>query len=821
LQRVEALTGDSGHNGDGIQRWPCLDAAALFGLFVFHAVSNWQWVATNVTLMGWDRSSHLAKTLIYNDMLREINLRTLFTALTWPWNRPPLPFLTVVPFYRLFGISTDVALMSNCLYLAILLISVYGIGHKLFGRGVGLLAAFLVSFYPVLFSISRLSYVDYAMTAMVALGIYLLVKTDRFRNRRWSLLFGLGMGLGLLIKWPYIAFAGAPIAYVACHSGALKKVLFVPWGGREGSARLRSVVTSPWLHVLLGLLLTALWYIPNWDRLPGFMLGYLLPLISWALLTCTFYVLSRRPGQGTNLLSALLIGATLASAWSLPNIAFSGRFVFVAYGGVNIQGKGLSFLNPTFYARYLSTLLTEQLSPLYFVALIVALAVLVWASYERSSTLALWRQMDERDWILALWLTVPFLIFTLSQTWNSRFNIALLPAAALITARGFLAVRTRWTKLALISLLVICGVAQFCILSYDSLYPITQRTVVSLPVVGRLNLLGEGAYIMPPSTDRMDSRYWVAPEILSQASRGGEGPKSLALLVNYTYLNADILRYLALLQFPDIEIRDLSRDEGGSLVFVNTFAADYVVLSTHDPYKLSDGARETVGRIFESPQVFEQVFELKAEFELPDGETVFLYGKRLPPAAQEVQEYYQHLVAGLDQVITEGGAVVLDPPTEVATFALFYGGQAPVYLLPTGDAAADAKALEEIVGTHDTVYAIFRSEGEYDPQAVVEGWLSDNADRSSEEWYGDVRLVVFATADGKSTPSELSPLHMDMGRQVSLVGFESLGEMVGSNQAMGLPLQWGALSRPDEGSVFLTMTGVVPSETSTDGGTIG
>jgi hypothetical protein len=67
----------------------------------------------------------------------------------------------------------------------------------------------------------------------------------------------------------------------------------------------------------------------------------------------------------------------------------------------------------------------------------------------------------------------------------------------------------------------------------------------------------------------------------------------------------------------------------------------------------------------------------------------------------------------------------------------------------------------------------------------------------------------------------LSPLHMDMGRQVSLVGFESLGEMVGSNQAMGLPLQWGALSRPDEGSVFLTMTGVVPSETSTDGGTIG
>jgi 4-amino-4-deoxy-L-arabinose transferase-like glycosyltransferase len=756
---------DTGHYGDRFRRWPYLDGAVLLALFVFHVANNWEWVTTNVTLMGWDRSSHLAKTLIYNDMLREVNLRTLFTALTWPWNRPPLPFLTVVPFYRLFGISTDVALMSNCLYLAILLISVYGIGRLLFSRAAGLLAAFLVSFYPVLFSISRLSYVDYAMTAMVALGIYLLVKSDGFRNRRWSLVLGLGMGLGLLVKWPFIAFAGAPIGYVAYHSGALKQVLFVSWGGRERSSRLRRVVASPLGHALLGLLLAALWYAPNWDRLPGFTLGYSLPLISWALLTCTFYVMSRKPSQGTNLLSAVFIGGTLASVWALPNIAFSGRFVFVAYGGVNIQGKGLSFLNPTFYARYLSSMLTEQLSPLYFAALLLSVGVLGLLSYKRGSSLALWRQMRERDWIPALWLVVPFLIFTLSQTWNSRFNIALLPAAALITARGFLAVRRRGVKLALTSVLVVCGVAQFCVLSYDSLYPISQRTAFSLPVVGRLNLLGEGAYILPPSTDRMDSRYWVAPEILSEASQGGQGQKSLALLVNYTYLNADILRYLALLQFPDLEIRDLSRDESGSLVFVNTFAADYVVLSTHDPYKLSEGAREAVGRIFEAPQVFEQVFQLKAKYELPDGETVFLYGKRLPLAEQEVQEQYRELVASLEPVLAEDSAIVLDPPTEVATFALFYGGPAPVYLLPTGDASADVRSLEGIIATHETVYAIFRSEGEYDPQGLVEGWLREHAKRSGEERYGDVRLVVFTIADDTAMSSGVVPLGVERGRQ--------------------------------------------------------
>src|SRR4030042_320096 len=143
----EVRASSFGENARAVLRWPPLSGVVVLALFVFHAVNNWLWVNTNVTLMGWDRSSHLAKTLIYNDILQQINLRTAFTALTWPWHRPPLPFLSVVPFYRLFGISTDVALMSNCLYLAILLGSVYGIGRRLYGSKAGLLASFLVSFY--------------------------------------------------------------------------------------------------------------------------------------------------------------------------------------------------------------------------------------------------------------------------------------------------------------------------------------------------------------------------------------------------------------------------------------------------------------------------------------------------------------------------------------------------------------------------------------------------------------------------------------------------------------------------------------------------
>jgi hypothetical protein len=194
---------------------------------------------------------------------------------------------------------------------------------------------------------------------------------------------------------------------------------------------------------------------------------------------------------------------------------------------------------------------------------------------------------------------------------------------------------------------------------------------------------------------------------------------------------------------------------------------------------------------------------LKAEYELPDGEVVFLYGKRLPPAAQEVQEYYQHLVASLEPVLAEGSAIVLDPPAEVATFARFYGGPAPAYLLPTGDAAEDVRALEEIVETHDRVYAVFRSEEELDAQDLVERWLSENAYRTRDEWYGDVRLVLFATSDDKSTSSELYPLDVELGSEVSLVGFELLDETVEPNQILRLTLQWSAVHRPSDDYVVL------------------
>ena len=188
---------------------PARDLFCLGLLAIFHIANNWIYVSKRLTIRGWDRPAHLVRTLIYNDMLKEIDVRSLFEAMTWSWNRPPLRHLTALPFYRLFGVSTDVALMSNAVFIVMLFFSVYGIGKRMHSRSTGLLAAFLVSMYPVLFGISRLSYVDYALTAMVALIIYFLVRTEGFVRRRYSVFLGLSLGLGALTKWPVMAFVAA------------------------------------------------------------------------------------------------------------------------------------------------------------------------------------------------------------------------------------------------------------------------------------------------------------------------------------------------------------------------------------------------------------------------------------------------------------------------------------------------------------------------------------------------------------------------------------------------------------------------------------
>lgn len=733
------------------RRFRLLALLAVLLLVLFHVFNNWIFVRTQVTILGWDRPAHLVRTLIYNDMLQQVNLRSLFEVMTWSWNRPPLTHLAVVPFYRAFGVSTDVALMTNGLFVAVLLFSVYGIGRKLYDCRVGLLAAFLVSTYPILFSISRMPYVEYSVTALVALAIYLLLAGEGFRRRRPSLLLGLAFGLGVLTKWPFVAFAGAPIAYVAVASGALRDIKRAVTSRPDWASLWRRVGTSPAFHLGAGLALALLWYWPNRDRLQGFALGYWLVPISWILVALALYALSRPAGQGANLLSAATVGAAIGSIWSLPNLRFSERFLTVVYSGLNMEGTGLGPANPSFYFRYLAYLPHEQLSPVYFVLLLVALGVLARAHWRRGGLRHLFRNVGEGAWILALWLGVSMLIFTFSQTMNARFDVALLPALALVSARGLLLMQPPWLRRALAALVVLLGSLQFFALSYDGPGWVRERAVLALPGVGRASLLGEGSYIELPSSGRTDEGYFVGPLVLDfiveDVQRDGRASAQLGNLVNRSYSNNAILQYLMYGAYREIELREFARSEWElPPYYERLFECDYLLMKS-DPYPgLRDHAREAMAIIESSPSFFAETFRLVWEHSLPDGDTVYLYKKQYRLTGDYDPEDFRAAAGEIEGRSRDGDGIVLIPGEQVEVLGRYYEGQLRPYRLPAetplGEESIDP-VLADAAAKSERLFLVLWNEGQSDPRGHAEGWLQ-NRGRQVWEWSSaDLRVALY------------------------------------------------------------------------------
>ncbi|HUW95730.1 MAG TPA: glycosyltransferase family 39 protein, partial [Anaerolineae bacterium] len=234
------------------QRWH----QVLLGLLIVAQLAvNRAWLSTNLVLLGWDRPRHLIESLVYNDILRQVSPRTLFEAWVHSGYYPPLFHWAMVAFYRLFGISMDVAASVNMVFLVVLLVAAYGIGSRMGGRGGGLLSAFITSTLPMIFAMSRYTYIEFSLTAMVALSIWFLLLSRGFTHKRYSLLFGLSAGFGLLTKWTFSLFVFPALLVVILRAGVLS-------GVRKNLSSLD--LDRKWMVVsaALGAVFTLLWYVP-------------------------------------------------------------------------------------------------------------------------------------------------------------------------------------------------------------------------------------------------------------------------------------------------------------------------------------------------------------------------------------------------------------------------------------------------------------------------------------------------------------------------------------------------------------------------------
>lgn len=118
--------------------------------------------------------------------------------------------LLTVPFFYLFGISEDTAVLQNFLFLLLLVFSVYRIGVIFEDKLTGVLACFQLLCYPAIFGFLRTYFTPLAVTALISFAIFCLLSSNNFTNR--LKVFLLAVTFTILLKFKL----EKPIVYLLC-----------------------------------------------------------------------------------------------------------------------------------------------------------------------------------------------------------------------------------------------------------------------------------------------------------------------------------------------------------------------------------------------------------------------------------------------------------------------------------------------------------------------------------------------------------------------------------------------------------------------------
>jgi 4-amino-4-deoxy-L-arabinose transferase-like glycosyltransferase len=712
---------------DWLDRWG--PALLVLGLSLFYGISNWIWLSKNVMTRGWDRIGSLVNSLYYHQTLSTINLQSLFHAAVQDEFRPPLFGLSMATMYKLFGVSPDVAVMANVVYMLVLLAASYGMGSKLGGRRLGMTSAVLVGLIPLVFAMSRYSYIEFSLAALTALSIWLLLASERFEKRGVSVLLGLSLGLGALTKRTFPVFVLGALAVVFFQAGMPRKL----WSRLRAKPRLR------WRDVALalagGLLLSALWYFPNQDAAHTFAAGFWLFPLWWALATLTLFFLLQPSSPEVNLVTSLFVGLSVASIWYLPRgLEFVKQILWLAWGIEDPRGRTVDLASLSTYADYVQSIV-DGFSLFYTLVLLLALGLLLLYLIRHRRRLLPERWWDWGWWPILASLFVAYTVLSTSIYKEPRAITPLLPLLGVILAGVLLALPWRPVRTALLALAIGYGVVQFFAISYTETHWLVEKTNFGKVVLGQRGVFVQGPYLEVPDSGLNDPGYYIAGDVLRQVEAGrqreGWETVSLGILAGSSHVHVGMFAYDQLLSYPAIQVENPVQAYPQESPYSMAYRYDYVLV-------LSEGSRgeamqEAVSLILgERRSLFERAFELEKVYSLPDGSEASLFRRRYRPTAEYSDSSLYELAGVLHEEVTSEDLIVVHPPGLLNGLLETYWGVAPAVASAEWDLLRERPRRVFLVTVQD-------ADGTEQIAALFDAYGPPTQDRA----FGELRLAVF------------------------------------------------------------------------------
>jgi len=148
------------------------------------------------------------------DIFEQLNNNILGAKYYWQSipNQPLTYFLTQIFLFG-FGKSIFSIMLVNNVFFIIAIFFTYKLSELMFDKEIAIYAVVLLAIIPGYFFWSRAYVLENALVAILPLSMYLLLKTNKFQNTKYSILFGITLGVGMLLKISYIFYFLPILAY--------------------------------------------------------------------------------------------------------------------------------------------------------------------------------------------------------------------------------------------------------------------------------------------------------------------------------------------------------------------------------------------------------------------------------------------------------------------------------------------------------------------------------------------------------------------------------------------------------------------------------
>lgn len=168
---------------------------------VFYAIGNFIWWKTNTPIIP-----HNVDALHFLDVFRNNLLY---------YNAPLIPSITKILFFLYSKEYFDlIIIFINYIFFLIGLYFIYRISLEISSKKTGNISMILFSLLPAIYGLSRFyGRQDYHVMIIMIVNIYCLIKTDYFNDRKWSILYAISVGLGLMTKDIFIVYFFIPCLY--------------------------------------------------------------------------------------------------------------------------------------------------------------------------------------------------------------------------------------------------------------------------------------------------------------------------------------------------------------------------------------------------------------------------------------------------------------------------------------------------------------------------------------------------------------------------------------------------------------------------------